>query len=164
MLQESLVAMFAWYRNSSLTLVYLFHPRRKKILSVGASGIPGVCYCRSTPKDWKPYLGLILSNHQESPILSKIKWRSHRCRQSVRWPPTLGPGRLQLLGIISPVTDVRVSGLDAQTYDVTTCLFGELKIRADIKLDTTSELCLVHPWIRPLLDQEFSRVPADATT
>ena len=85
-LQESLVAMFTWYRGSSLTLVYLRGISSK-------SQRPGDLW-RSIwntrawtyqeyiaaeiilfyTEDWKPYLGLTLSNHKLSPaIISEMQ-------------------------------------------------------------------------------------------
>ena len=80
-LQESLVAMFTWYRGSSLTIVYL-----RGVWS--ESQVPGdlsrsIWNTRAWTyqeyvapetiqfytEDWKPYLGLDLFNHKESPVI-----------------------------------------------------------------------------------------------
>ncbi|KAF8444928.1 hypothetical protein L210DRAFT_3054439 [Boletus edulis BED1] len=79
--QESLVAMFRWYRGSSLTIVHL--------LGVFSDSQEVGCLWRSIwntrgwtyqeyvaskvvqfyTEDWKPYLGLDIFNHKESPII-----------------------------------------------------------------------------------------------
>ena len=84
--QESLVAMFRWYRGSSLTVVHL--------LGVWSWSQTIGCLRRSIwntrgwtyqeyvaseivqffTEDWKPYLGLNIFNHKESPmILSEMQ-------------------------------------------------------------------------------------------
>ena len=70
--------------------------------------------------------------------------------------PTLSSSRLRLPGILSSVNDVSMSGLDMQTYHATTDLFGDIEIKTTRNLAMMKGLCLVHPWIRPLLDQEFN--------
>ena len=50
-----------------------------------------------------------------------------------------------------PVTDVRISGLDAP-YHMTMCLSGESKVRADRKLDTINGRCS-----RSSMDPPFTR-------
>ena len=72
-------------------------------------------------------------------------------------PPTGASSRLRLPGIISLITDVSMSGLDAQSYRATTDLFGDIEIKTGSNLATMNGLCLVHPWIHSLLDQEFTR-------
>lgn len=51
--------------------------------------------------------------------------------------------------------------LDAKTnlhvYHATTATLGDVEITTSSDLDMESEYCLVHPWIRLLLDQEHSR-------
>lgn len=89
-LQESLIAMFAWYRGSYITLVYLPDVSSQDVLSqsedvslqnsvwnkrawtyqeyVAAETI------RFYTKDWKPYPGLILENHKDEPsIISQME-------------------------------------------------------------------------------------------
>ena len=55
---------------------------------------------------------------------------------------------------------VRASGPDAKTqlcvYRATTAIFGDIEIETMCGLTEMSNLYLVHPWIRPLLDQDFS--------
>ncbi|KAI9455056.1 hypothetical protein HD554DRAFT_2036671 [Boletus coccyginus] len=79
--QESVVAMFRWYRGSSLTIVHL--------LGVFSESQVIGCLWRSIwntrgwtyqeyvaskvvqfyTEDWKPYLGLDIFNHKESPVI-----------------------------------------------------------------------------------------------
>ena len=88
-LQESLVAMFSWYHDSSLTLVYL-RDVPSELQEPG--GLRGSIwntrvwtyqeYLAATrvqfyTRDWKPYLGSTLSNHKESPtIISEMELAS----------------------------------------------------------------------------------------
>ena len=80
-LQESLVAMFSWYRDSSLTLVYL-RDVPSELREPG--GLQGSIWntrvwtyqeylaakrVQFYTGDWKPYLGLTLSNYKELPII-----------------------------------------------------------------------------------------------
>ena len=101
-LQESLVAMFSWYRDSSLTLVYLHDVPSE---SQEPGGLQGCIwntrvwtyqeYLAATrvqfyTKDWKPYLGLTLSNHKVSPtIISEMEQAS---RVSAEQAAALQPG------------------------------------------------------------------------
>ncbi|KAF8548243.1 hypothetical protein OG21DRAFT_789639 [Imleria badia] len=88
--------------------------------------------------------------------------------------PSLSASRLQLPGIVFHLTDlVRTSDRDPVTnvcvYHAMTSMFGEIEIKtADdlLAVDGRTDLYLVHPWIRPLLDQEFSAGAAalDKTT
>ena len=71
--------------------------------------------------------------------------------------PTIASSRLRLPGIVSPITDVSMSGLDTLTYCATTDLFGDIEIKTASNLAAMNGLCLVHPWIHSLLDQEFTR-------
>lgn len=78
--------------------------------------------------------------------------------------PSLAASRLRLPGIVFHLTDLtRASDPDPVTnlcvYRATTSTLGEIEIKtADnlLAVDGSTDLCLVHPWIRPLLDQEFS--------
>ena len=101
-LQESLVAMFTWYRDSSLTLVYL---RDVPSESQESGGLQGSIWntrvwtyqeylaakrVQFYTGDWKPYLGLTLSNHKESPtIISEMEQAS---RISAEQAAALQPG------------------------------------------------------------------------
>ena len=101
-LQESLVAMFSWYRNSSLTLVYLRDVPSELQEPGGLRGSTWNTrvwtyqeYLAATrvqfyTGDWKPYLGLTLSNHKESPtIISEMEQAS---RVSAEQAAALQPG------------------------------------------------------------------------
>ena len=100
--QESLVAMFRWYRGSSLTVVHL--------LGVLSESQEIGCLWRSIwntrgwtyqeyvasnivqfyTEDWKPYLGLDIFNHKESPIiLSEMERAMNFATQKLA---TLQPG------------------------------------------------------------------------
>ena len=100
--QESLVAMFKWYRGASLTVVHL--------LGVLSESQVFGCLWRSIwntrgwtyqeyiasevvqfyTEDWKPYLGLDTFNHKESPIiLSEMEQAMNFTRQQLA---TLQPG------------------------------------------------------------------------
>ena len=76
--------------------------------------------------------------------------------------PTIASSRLRLSGIVSRVTNViHTSGPDPKTnlhaYHAVTTLFGDIQIKTASDLIEMKHLYLVHPWIHPLLDQEFSR-------
>ena len=100
--QESLVAMFRWYRGASLTIVHL--------LGVLSESQVFGCLWRSIwntrgwtyqeyvaseviqfyTEDWKPYLGLDIFNHKESPrILSEMERAMNFATQELA---TLCPG------------------------------------------------------------------------
>ncbi|KAF8546038.1 hypothetical protein OG21DRAFT_1428033, partial [Imleria badia] len=80
-LQESLVAMFTWYRGSSLTIVYLRGVRshsqqpgalRKSIWNTRAWTYQEYVAAQTVQfytEDWEPYLGLAMFNHKESPAI-----------------------------------------------------------------------------------------------
>ena len=79
--------------------------------------------------------------------------------------PSLASSRLRLSGIVSLVTEVvHTSGPDPKTklcvYRATTTLFGDIEITTTSNLTTMNDLYLIHPWIRPLLNQDFLRAPA----
>ena len=84
--------------------------------------------------------------------------------------PTFTASRLGLPGIIFPVTRLDAigsdSGTDLPAYCATTFALGEVEIKTVDDLSGTKDLVLVHPWISPLLDQEFSQGAAalDQTT
>lgn len=84
---------------------------------------------------------------------------------------TLTSSRLRLPCIRFPITILlHSSGPDAKTnprtYHLTTTILGNIEITTTKDLNMEYEYCLVHPWIRPLLDQEYSRGTAglDKTT
>ena len=78
-LQESLVAMFTWYRGSSLTIVYLrgvwSHSQQPGDLRRSIWNTRAWTYqeyvaaevVQFYTEDWKPYLGLEIFNHKEDP-------------------------------------------------------------------------------------------------
>ncbi|KAF8445020.1 hypothetical protein L210DRAFT_3394323, partial [Boletus edulis BED1] len=85
-LQESLVAMFTWYHGSSLTIVYLRgvlsesqHPGDLQRSSWNTRAWTYQEYVAAEniqfyTEDWKPYLGLDMSNHKDSPaIISEME-------------------------------------------------------------------------------------------
>ena len=89
-LQESLVAMFSWYRDSSLTLVYLRDVSSELQEDGGLQGsiwntrvwtyqeYLAAKRVQFYTGDWKPYLGLTLDNHKESPVvISEMEQASH---------------------------------------------------------------------------------------
>ena len=87
------------------------------------------------------------------------------------YSPSAAASRLRLPGIVFRLTDfVHTSGPDPLTnlhiYHVTTSTFGDIEIKTVENLIGMKHLYLVHPWIRPLLDQEFSHGSAalDITT
>ncbi|KAI9570850.1 hypothetical protein HD554DRAFT_1987260, partial [Boletus coccyginus] len=79
--QESVVAMFRWYRGSSLTIVHLLgvlsdsQEIGRLLRSIwNTRGWMYQEYIASKvvqfyTEDWKPYLGLDIFNHKESPII-----------------------------------------------------------------------------------------------
>ena len=80
-LHESLVAMFTWYRGSSLTVVYLRGVRshslrpgdlRRSIWNTRAwtyQEYVAAEVVQFYTEDWKPYLGLEIFNHKEHPAI-----------------------------------------------------------------------------------------------
>ena len=85
--------------------------------------------------------------------------------------PFLAASRLRLPSFVFRLTKfAHTSGLDRVTnlhlYRVTTSTFGDIEVKTTQNLTGMQTLYLVHPWIRPLLDQEFSHDAAalDGTT
>ena len=85
--------------------------------------------------------------------------------------PFVAASRLRLAGIVFPVTEiVRTSGSlsdsDRHVYRATTSMFGDVEIKTTDNLSGMEDCVLIHPWISPLLDQDFSRRAArfDDTT
>ena len=85
--------------------------------------------------------------------------------------PSLAASRLRLPAIVFHLTEfVHTSGPDPVTnlyiYPVTMATFGDIEIKTAEDLTEIKDLYLVHPWIRPLLDQEFAHGAAalDRTT
>jgi hypothetical protein len=100
--QESLVAMFRWYRGSSLTIVHLLgvlsESQEFGCLWKSIWNTRGWTYqeyvasevVQFYTEDWKPYLGLDLFNHKESPrILSEMERAMNFATQELA---TLRPG------------------------------------------------------------------------
>ncbi|KAI9571800.1 hypothetical protein HD554DRAFT_1825682 [Boletus coccyginus] len=100
--QESVVAMFRWYRGSSLTIIHLLGvlSRSQKIGCLWRSiwNTRGWTYqeyiasrvVQFYTEDWKPYLGLSIFNHKESPdILSEMEQAMNFTTQELA---TLEPG------------------------------------------------------------------------
>jgi hypothetical protein len=85
--------------------------------------------------------------------------------------PFVAASRLRLAGIVFPVTElVRTSEShadpDPHVYRATTTTFGDVEIKTTDDLSGMEDFVLMHPWISPLLDQDFSRRAAgfDDTT
>ena len=75
--------------------------------------------------------------------------------------PFIVSSRLRLPGIAFRLTGlVRTSNPNPRTkshiYHSTTSVFGNIEIKTTDDLTGKKDIYLVHPWIRPLLDQEFS--------
>ena len=76
--------------------------------------------------------------------------------------PFLTASRLRLAGIAFPVTElVRTADSQADSdihvYRATTATFGDVEIKTTDDLSGMEDCLLIHPWISPLLDQDFSR-------
>ncbi|KAI9574684.1 hypothetical protein HD554DRAFT_79908 [Boletus coccyginus] len=76
-------------------------------------------------------------------------------------PLSLVAGRLRLPGIVFPLADVypvSECDLDADlhVYRATSSMLGNVEIKATAELSGMEGLLLIHPWISPLLDQDFS--------
>ena len=76
--------------------------------------------------------------------------------------PSVAASRLRLAGIVFPVTEVvRTSDSLADSalhvYRATTATFGGVEIKTTDDLSRMEDFVLIHPWISPLLDQDFSR-------
>ena len=75
---------------------------------------------------------------------------------------TLVSSRLHLPCIIFHITDVvQTSEPDEETgiriYHATTAMLGDIEIKTMSEVTMGHEHYFVHPWIRPLLDQEYAR-------
>ncbi|KAI9571626.1 hypothetical protein HD554DRAFT_1798465 [Boletus coccyginus] len=76
-------------------------------------------------------------------------------------PLSLVAGRLRLPGIVFPLADISpISesdfGSDLPIYRATSSMLGDVEIKTMADLSETEGLLLIHPWISPLLDQDFS--------
>ncbi|KAF8545902.1 hypothetical protein OG21DRAFT_1451345 [Imleria badia] len=85
--------------------------------------------------------------------------------------PSVAASRLRLAGIVFPITElVQTSEPDANSdlhgYRATTAALGDVEIKTTDDLSEIEDYFLIHPWISPLLDQDFSRRTAglDDTT
>ncbi|KAF8134386.1 hypothetical protein EV363DRAFT_1257443 [Boletus edulis] len=85
--------------------------------------------------------------------------------------PSVAASRLRLSGIMFSVTEfIRAPASDADSnlyvYRATTAALGDVEIRTADDLSGIEHCLFIHPWISPLLDQDFSRRPAglDDTT
>ena len=72
--------------------------------------------------------------------------------------PAMASSRLRLPAVVSRITNVvHISGPDpeaqAHIFSTKTVLFGDVEIKTTTRLIGMKKLCLVHPWIHPLLDQ-----------
>ncbi|KAF8547368.1 hypothetical protein OG21DRAFT_1490282 [Imleria badia] len=136
--QESLVAMFRWYRGSSLTVVHLFGVWSE-------SQVPG-CLWKSIwntrgwtyqeyiasvvvqfyTEDWKPYLGLDVFNHKESPvILSEMEQAMNfATNELVTLQPGLDKAREKLY-----LASMRQT---TREEDIAYCLFGIFNVALPI--------------------------------
>ncbi|KAI9571804.1 hypothetical protein HD554DRAFT_1826569 [Boletus coccyginus] len=88
-------------------------------------------------------------------------------------PLSLLAGRLTLPGIVFPLASLQVvplseSGPDSYltVYRATSPMLGDVEFKTTDKLSGMESFVLIHPWISPLLDQDFSRGVAqfDLTT
>jgi hypothetical protein len=75
-------------------------------------------------------------------------------------PLSLAAGRLRLSGIVFPLADL-VPALEPDpesdpVYYATTPMLGDVEIKTTANLSGMEGLLLIHPWISPLLDQDFS--------
>lgn len=90
--------------------------------------------------------------------------------------PSLVVSRLELTGIASDASSITKlvqtseshseTGVCWHVYRAATSIFGEIEIKTAEDLIGMEDLCIVHPWIQPLLDQEYARGAAvlDQTT
>ena len=74
--------------------------------------------------------------------------------------PSIAASRLQLPGISFRLTQLvhtvdRDPVMNLHVYHVTMSVFGDIEIKTKDDLTGMKDLCLVHPWIHPLLDQGF---------
>lgn len=80
--------------------------------------------------------------------------------------PSVAASRLRLPGIVFSIKQLKhASESDPQTedhvYRAMTRVLGEVEIKTTDDLSEMKDLILVHPWISPLLDQEFSHGPME---
>ena len=74
--------------------------------------------------------------------------------------PSFLASRLGLPGVVFPVTHLNTTEPDLETdicvYHTMTSALGEVEIKTADDSSGMNDLVLVHPWISPVLDQEFS--------
>ena len=70
--------------------------------------------------------------------------------------PSFSASRLGLPGIVFPVTQLDTMGSDSDIYCATTSALKEVEIKTKDDLSGMMDLLFVHPWISPILDQEFT--------
>ncbi|KAF8547583.1 hypothetical protein OG21DRAFT_1424542, partial [Imleria badia] len=128
--QESLVAMFRWYRGSSLTIVHLLgvlsESQETGYLWRSIWNTRGWTYqeylasevVQFYTEDWKPYLGLNTFNHKESPlILSEMEQAMNFATQELA---TLQPG----LEMAREKLYLASKRQTTRQEDIAYCLFG----------------------------------------
>ena len=76
-------------------------------------------------------------------------------------PLSLVAGRLRLPGIVFPLADLvplpeSESESDLPVYRATAPMLGDVEIKTEDDLSGMEGLLLIHPWISPLLDRDFS--------
>jgi len=72
---------------------------------------------------------------------------------------SLDAGRLRLSGVVFPLSDLVLlseSDSDLPVYRATSPMLGDVEIKTGAGLSGMERLLLIHPWISPLLDQDFS--------
>jgi len=75
-------------------------------------------------------------------------------------PLSLVAGRLRLPGIVFPIADpvpLAESDSDLFVYRTTSPMLGDVEIKTIADLSGMERLLLIHPWLSPLLDEDFSR-------
>ena len=102
---------------------------------------------------------LITRLRSSSPDLSSITALYQRIRDLP--PLSLIGGRLRVPGIVFPFPDVaRVSEpereSDMTVYRGTSPILGDIEIKTQAELSGMRGAFLIHPWISPLLDEDFS--------
>ncbi|KAF8554794.1 hypothetical protein OG21DRAFT_1603328 [Imleria badia] len=128
--QESLVAMFRWYRGSSLTIVHLLgvlsESQETGYLWRSIWNTRGWTYqeylasevVQFYTEDWKPYLGLNTFNHKESPlILSEMEQAMNFATQELA---ALQPG----LEMAREKLYLASKRQTTRQEDIAYCLFG----------------------------------------
>ena len=76
-------------------------------------------------------------------------------------PLSLVAGRLRLPGVVFPLADLvplpeSDSESDLPVYRATSPMLGDVEIKTTDDLSGMEGLLLIHPWISPLVDQDFS--------